>query len=363
MYLCELCNYLTTSKHSLQIHYKSKKHLTNKTDTPFLDFDNFICMECNKEFKFQTGLVNHRKLFHDNIENDDIFNDIDIQLKHKLEMDKIKTEHQLKLEIEKLKFTNKLKKKDYQKKLEIKKIENKHLQLQINEKNTNQVNNIQINNNVNISKVQYLNLNFGDVIDINTFIENYKNQYGLSNKQTETLLENYRNGGINSCITTLVYYLKESAIQQYKELKGKEISMPDIILPFILSDKYLREHFEKNVSGDWDKTSMLDNIKKIVGITDDHVYKHHNTYMYLSNSQKKKLVNGVLRESGYSRLNTLSSPDIYKKKEISEPPCLDDILEELTETEKENENEKENEKENDKEIKNDVKIEENNETI
>jgi hypothetical protein len=359
MYLCELCNYLTTSKHSLQIHYKSKKHLTNKTDSPFLDFDNFICMECNKEFKFQTGLLNHRKLFHDNIENDDIFNDIDIQLKHKLEMDKIKTEHQLKLEIEKLKFTNKLKKKDYQKKLEIKKMENKQLQLQVKDKtetNINQVNNIQINNNLNISKVQYLNLNFSDVIDINTFIENYKNQYGLSNKQTETLLDNYRNGGINSCITTLVYYLKESAIQQYKELKGKEISMPDIILPFILSDKYIREHFEKNVSGDWDKTSVMDNIKKIVGITDDHVYKHHNTYMYLSDSQKKKLVNGVLKASGYSRLNTLSSPDIYKKKEISGLPSLVDILEELTESESDS-------SKNEVEIKNDVNLDENNTLI
>ncbi len=329
MYLCELCNYLTTSKHSLQIHYKSKKHLTNKPDTPFLDFDNFICIECNKGFKYQTGLVNHRKLYHDNIENDDILTEVDIQLKHKLEIDKIKTEHQLKLEIEKLKF----KRKDYQKKLELKKIENKQLQLKANEKNMNQVNNIQINNNVNISKVQYLNLNFGDVIDINTFIDNYKNQYGLSNKQTETLLENYRNGGINSCITTLVYYLKESAIQQYKEIKGKEISMPDIILPFILSDKYIREHFEKNVSGDWDKTSVMDNIKKIVGITDDHVYKHHNTYMYLSDSQKKKLVNGVLKASGYSRLNTLSSPDIYKKKELMGQPSLEVILEELSDDE------------------------------
>ena len=29
-------------------------------------------------------------------------------------------------------------------------------------------------NNVRISKVQYLNVNFGNVIDISTFIDNYK---------------------------------------------------------------------------------------------------------------------------------------------------------------------------------------------
>jgi hypothetical protein len=42
--------------------------------------------------------------------------------------------------------------------------------------------------------------------------------------------------------------------------------MNDIILPFLLSDKSLREHFEKSINGKWDKTTMVENIKKIITI-------------------------------------------------------------------------------------------------
>ena len=189
-------------------------------------------------------------------------------------------------------------------------MENKHLQLQqIN--NTNNTMNNYINN-VRISKVQYLNVNFGNVIDISTFIDNYKNKYGLTNEQALTLLENYQNDGINSCISSLVHYLKKSAIQQYKDLQGKEISMNDIILPFLLSDKSLREHFEKSINGKWDKTTMVENIKKIITITNDMIYKHHNKYINLNGTQKKRLINGVLKASGYACLSQISVPNLYK---------------------------------------------------
>jgi hypothetical protein len=88
--------------------------------------------------------------------------------------------------------------------------------------------------------------------------------------------------------------------------------MTNIILPFILSDKCLREHFEKTINGNWDKTTVIDNIKRIVGITDDHVFKHQKTYMHLSDPQKKKLINGLLKASGYSKLSLISNSDLYK---------------------------------------------------
>ena len=125
------------------------------------------------------------------------------------------------------------------------------------------------------------------------WIENYKNKFGLTNEQALTLLENYQNDGINGCISTLVYYLKQSAIKQYKELKGKEIGIDDIILPFVLSDKSLREHFEKSTDNTWDKTTAIDNIKKIVTITNDQVFKHHNKYLSLNGPQRKRLINDI----------------------------------------------------------------------
>ena len=179
--------------------------------------------------------------------------------------------------------------------------------------NTNNTMNNYINN-VRISKVQYLNVNFGKVIDISTFIDNYKNKYGLTNEQALTLLENYQSDGINSCITTLVHYLKKSAVQQYKELKGKDISIEDIILPFLLSDKSLREHFEKTINGKWDKTTMIDNINKIVSITNNQVFKHHNKYMNFNSKQKKRIINGLLKQSGYDMVSKVSNQEFYKNK-------------------------------------------------
>ena len=203
--------------------------------------------------------------------------------------------------------------------------------MQINNNCNNNTNTI-INNNIKISKIQFLNLNFSNVIDINTFIDNYKDNFGLTNNQSKTLLESYQNGGVNSCINSLVYYLKKSAIKQYKELKGADLEMDNVILPFVLSDKCLRDHFEKSINGDWDKTTMMDNIKKILTITNDQVFKHHNEHMLFNASQKKKIINGILKASAYSLLSQITIPEFYKIKSI------EDIEEEEYENDDENNN-------------------------
>ncbi len=288
MHNCLVCKYSSSSNYNFKCHIKSKKHINNINNINDINdksFNNlFVCINCNNKYKYYSGLYRHLgkcKI----VNNLVIIQKENEQLKQALEIEKLKNELNI-----------------IKNSIEIKSVVT-------NSNNT--INNI-VNNVKNVSKIENLNINFGDVIDINTFIENYKNEYGLTNKQTEVLLINYKENGINSCISSLVYYLKESAIQQYKELKGKEITMANIILPFILSDKYLRDHFEKTINGNWDKTTVIDNIKRIVGITDDHVFKHQKTYMHLSDAQKKKLVNGLLKASGYSKLALISNPDLYK---------------------------------------------------
>jgi hypothetical protein len=343
MHFCKICNYLTSTNHGLKNHYKTQKHLNmmallnkspsidnetgayeecmkpitstyiginedskseNLDDTNnIFDYNDsqFVCVVCKKKYKYYSGLKRHNKMHH-SCENKNESPPIDSQIIN------IKKEHSYLLKIEKLKH-----------KLEIKEIQNKHLQSYCDKKpNDSTINNVVnkniniINNNVKISKIQYLNLNFAKVIDINTFIDNYKNKYGLTNQQAQTLLENYQSDGINGCITSLVHYLKKSAVQQYKELNGIEITTDNVILPFILSDRSLREHFEKSVNGKWDKTTMIDNIKKIVSITNDQVFKYHNQYMGFNGSQRKRIINGILKSSGYSILSQITNPDFYK---------------------------------------------------
>jgi hypothetical protein len=335
MYFCKICNYLTSTNHGLKNHFKTQKHINlvflyNNRDDIELDDQNkdieieemkdminndtkkYMCEICNKEYKFHSGIYKHNKKYHDGL--DEKYNNKHTQLnQHQSEIKYIKKENQYRLKIERLK--TELSKKDLEQKLKICELENKNLQ-SYNDSNVKKVfnkNNINIiNNNVKISKIQFLNLNFGKVIDINTFIENYKNDYGLTNQQAQTLLENYQSDGINGCITSLVHYLKKSAAQQYKELNGVEISTDNVILPFLLSDKSLREHFEKTINGKWDKTTMIDNIKKIVNITNDQVYKYHKQYMAINGSQRKRIINGVLKASGYSIISQIKNPDFYK---------------------------------------------------
>jgi hypothetical protein len=279
-------------------------------------------MNCNKLYKYQNSLNKHvliclkKNNINDSNDSNNINDDQELN-DCKLEIEKLKKEKEN--EIEKLKNKNKIQKlKDkhkrellkvkYDSKLAIKEQENK--QLQIN--NQTNCNNTIINNTIKVSSLDFLNSNFSNVIDIYTFTENYKNKFGLTKEQSFILLENYKNTGINSCIASIVYYLKKSAIEQYKELKGIDVAIENVILPFILSDKYLRDHFEKSNTGLWDKTTIIDNVRKIITITNDQIFKHHNELMFLHDSQKKRVVNGVLKASGYSRLAEITIPELYK---------------------------------------------------
>ncbi len=320
MHTCNICNYFTIYNSDFKKHLQTKKHINNEAYQNTNQLDHLSNVNYNS----------------------------DIQLIRK------------EFEIERLK--NELDKKD---------LENKNLQLQIqlntlnshnvsngNYNNNNVINNINniknIKNIKKVSKIEFLNINFSDVIDINTYTENYKNGYGLNFQQTETLLSNFTNVGINSCIKTLVYYLKLSAIKQYKELKGKIISIENIILPFVLLDKCLRSHFEKSKRGCWWTTTLLENIRKLISITNDHIYKHHSTYMLMSDAQKKKLENGILKESNYSKLNDVAHLNLYNSMTIANI-----VSEEDNDEEDDEDNDEEDDEDNDEEEDEDNEDEDN----
>ncbi len=323
VYSCNICNYHTTVNHALKNHLKTQKHIKQVELTS--NTDKFECSYCNKKYSKNSSLYRHIKISHKEKDlnsnpntnlntnlnsdiNSNINSNINNIIAHKYESDieSIKQEYKLKLELEKLKFENKIMEN------RIESIENSHRTMCNIMNNSNNINNTTI---INISKVQFLNHNFGNVLDINTFIENYKTKYGLTNEQALTLLENYQNDGVNGCVNSLIYYLKKSAVQQYKELQGKEIAMENIILPFLLSDCSLREHFEKTDNGNWDKTTMIENIKKIVTITNDQVFNHHNQYMNISGTQKKRIINGLLKSSCYALLAQITIPELYKSED------------------------------------------------
>ncbi len=353
MHYCKICNYFTNTNHSLNIHNNTLKHINNmylsmnndtnkdkkkniikKNNKDHAVKEQFACKKCNTVYFHRSSLSRHTKTcfienqagnYKDKDENIlqmkiELMKKDNEMMAMKMELDRIKNEKEMeriKNEMDNLK-----------EKINTKDIINNNTNISntsINNNTTSINNNTTINNNIHISKINYLNVNFGNVIDINTFIENYKNNYSLSPEQSQTLLENFESDGVNGCINSLIYYLKKSAIKQYKELKGFDIDMNNIILPFLLSDKCVRDHFEKATDGKWDKTTTIENIKKIVNITNDLVYKHHNKYLGMNGSQKKRIINGILKESAFSILSRITIPEFYKnvileKNILSESP-------------------------------------------
>jgi hypothetical protein len=335
MHFCNICNYLTKNSYSLKLHLKSNKHINifntlnkvndNNKETinietivvetisqetisqeiiseETIDVENIIeesineniknifkCSFCDKEYVYNSGLSRHKKICKKK--------PVDVLIIS--EMKRIKNEYESKLKIKDKDL--KIKDKD----LKIKELENKNLQLQLkniiasnNINNNTNINIINNNiNNINISKLDYLNLNFSNVIDFDTFLDNFNNKYCLTEKQTHKILKNYLKDGIDSYISTVDYYVKDSAIRQYNDL-GIIVSHNTVVLPFLSPDKSLREYFKKIVI--WNKTTDKEPIEKIITIINNKIFKDTKFLINFSNQQKNKTANGFLKKASYS---------------------------------------------------------------
>ncbi len=327
MHHCNICNYYTLESIKIRKHYNTQKHIKNTNAINNLNTNNdLICSICNKEYKYLTSLKKHQ-MSCNKIENSSLMNDKINELKkdyeYKLEIEKLKLELELKIRNEQLKTENEQLKNEYEKKLEIERLKSEYeLKLKNQEceslkqiTTTNSNNNITNNiTNINISKLDFLNTNFCNVLNIDDFIEHYKNIYSLTKEETQILLDNSSMGGLNNCITTLACYLQRIAHKMYTDLKESNLTVKEAIMPILLVDGSARSHYEKNDTK-WIRTQSMDKIKVIYNITNDQIFKHHNRHLLYNGYQRKKIQNGILKMCDYARLNDLKN-DFYKKKTI-----------------------------------------------
>jgi septal ring factor EnvC (AmiA/AmiB activator) len=166
MHNCKSCNYHTDKLSNFKKHLTTQKHLLNSN----INTKVLICNKCNNTYKTNNSFNRHL-IKCNNIKNE---NEIEIELLENI---------RLKKDLEILKLKNEL-----------------------------------------IAKTNMLNSLNNNITNINKLLENYKNQYGLTSKQTEDLLSNYKNNGVIIFISSLIYHIKESEIQKCKELKGKELT-------------------------------------------------------------------------------------------------------------------------------------------
>jgi hypothetical protein len=184
--------------------------------------------------------------------------------------------------------------------------------------NVNATANIQINNNGNtgkyMSKKDKLNL-IKDMIDIDTFINNYKNnsKYHLSKDEARILIENTEKMGIEGYGKGLYTYLKKKYCLQLEDATDKKYNYYDCILPFISSDTNLRRHYERQSDG-WVSISSKDKLNSVVNISDNQIFNHHQRFAdYSMKTGKSRIVNVILRNACYENIE----PELKRLSKIT----------------------------------------------
>jgi hypothetical protein len=170
-----------------------------------------------------------------------------------------------------------------------------------------------------LTKIEKLNLmlNETNMIDLETFILNYKNnpKYQLTETESRTLMENYQFEGYKSLGFDLPYYIKDKYLKQLKDIKGVNVKKEEVILPFISTDGGARSYLKKEPS-EWIREKNICDIKKLIVITSDQIYKHHNQYLSLSNFQMNLIAKTVMLTSRYDDEKFMKSEYQNKNNKI-----------------------------------------------
>jgi hypothetical protein len=258
------------------------------------------------------GLKNASNTFDHDILVKDLTHQLEIEkLKHRYELEKYKNQAN---HIISLKESEK---KDIQLEHMVDQLENlKQYPNHTTQEIKNQIN-VSGGNNLFVNKRDTLNMYFKSVIDIDTFTENLKNGYGLTSEDTKSILDGYHMSGIKSYVPNVCYYLKKSYTKQYKAIYGRDPKPEEILLPFVISDSGLRQHYEKTLE-EWQSTTSNENIKKIIVISNDQIYQHHNQTIPMTALDKVIILNSMLRINNYNSIITDMKEKKYKTIQNSE---------------------------------------------
>lgn len=315
---CLVCQYQSTSMKDFNTHFTRSPHKEIISNLRSSNHELKVCEYCGGLFKHSNNFYRHRKNrcigkigFKDgnckNIKDDAMKI---IKLEHENEKLKLEMKYKEKLAKEKAKTTKT--RVEYQKQM----IESLQYQANTNISTSGLTVNCQQNNIANLingNKGENLNRYLDEVLDLDTFTENYQTEFPLSYDETKVLLENYQMSGIKSYAPGFFSYLQNNYSTQIKELTGGNT---ESVLPFIMTDGSLRTHFEKTKLG-WKKSSNLDKIKKLIIISNDQIYKHHSEIIPMSAYERQVIANAILRKSSYYEAENIMKKKIENKPDNS----------------------------------------------
>lgn len=80
-----------------------------------------------------------------------------------------------------------------------------------------------------------------------------------------------------------------------------DTQIEQVLVPFILSHKCLKNYFEKSHTDLLDKISLFDNIRTIITTTNDQMFNYHNKSIFYNDTQKKRIINKILKAYNFSQ--------------------------------------------------------------
>jgi hypothetical protein len=295
-YVCESCDFVSNNKYHYQRHLTTKKHeLLNSSDK-----NEYTC-ECGRKFRHKSSYSRHRNACENgnmSMSTTNNSNNNDALLEHVLKMNQ--NTLQIMSELQKNNSDQQVKNFDNFLKLQEKQTEIFKEAIK-SSNNTTTTTNVQLNNSViNGQKtIQFLNQNLPDMIDIDTFINNYKGDYHLNENETRTLLESYQLNGVKGYAKCLSFFLKDNCNRQ---LKDKNIEYPKkISFPLTLTDSNLRSIKVKTENG-WGTTTDDQALSRIIIISNDQVYLHHKTCIYLPENAKNTVLTYIKKDNPFQKI-------------------------------------------------------------
>ena len=190
--------------------------------------------------------------------------------------------------------------------------DNKDMQIEILKKemqDLKKTNNTLINNMTNINTqnngtINYLNFNFGNVQPMEQFIENFKNNFPLTEDDRRCLLNTYNECDIGSFSDTFFHMMKKYLLKQIDA---------DIIptMPLVCTDSNLRSVKEYHKDEGWKTTQSNKSIDQMIDISNKQIFETENTIMCLNQKQRNKIYSRMKQEN--SLLSMVDDKNKYEK--------------------------------------------------
>ena len=244
-----------------------KKNEKNESDENKI---NLLCQFCFKTFNLKTNTLRHEnKCF-----------------KKKKELLEMKYKYEFQLKEINMKTKEELLKKDIELEKALNKEKDKTIEL-IKDKNLI-INNHQTNNKT----INYLNYNFGNMINMERFLFNLEHNEQLTTEERKQLLIALDNCGIEVFARNFSYIMKENCKRQLIKEGIQGYNM----IPLYCSDSNLRSHKEKKNEG-WKSCYNNQSINSMINISSDQVYETYSKPLLIVGKSREKIYKQVKQDN------------------------------------------------------------------